>query len=156
MTKASRCTGHCCQNFYLPFSPDELDRSYRRWKSGGEQIHMNDGKSGPIFKDIHLITPMVVHLGFTDKEPRQIVKSGGPPVKAHRYRCKHFDAKAKVCTIYEIRPAMCRDYPGKAGCNFAACTWKSARRKKTKLTKGEILKGGEIVGKPKAKEPDEI
>ena len=112
---------------------------------------MDGGKgSGSIYKDIHLITPMVIYLGFTDKKPRQIVKSKKPSIN-HRYRCKHFDAKAKVCTIYEIRPAMCRDYPGKTGCNFAGCTWKSARRKPlTKKQKAELAKGNELVEKVKA------
>jgi Fe-S-cluster containining protein len=28
------------------------------------------------------------------------------------YTCRHFDAAAGLCTVYERRPAMCRDYPG--------------------------------------------
>lgn len=33
------------------------------------------------------------------------------------YTCRHFDAVAGLCTVYEQRPAMCRDYPsyGDAG-----------------------------------------
>ena len=128
--KGDRCTGHCCQNFYIPLSPEELEAGYHRWRAGGEQLNMNGGKPNPIYKDIHLLAPMVVYLGFTDKAPKEIEKSEGPPVKAHRYRCKHFDPKTRDCTIYSMRPQMCRDYPSSEGCNFAACSWKSRRRKK--------------------------
>lgn len=37
------------------------------------------------------------------------------------YACKHLDRATKRCTVYEIRPQMCRDYPGDAPCKW--CTY---------------------------------
>lgn len=132
-----RCTGHCCQNFFLPLSPDELDRAYRRWLAGGTQLSMSGAATLPIFNDIYLIAPMVIYLGPDAKTPKRVNPTdeallGKPALPGHRYRCKHFDAKAKVCSIYDIRPVMCRDYPGKEGstCNYAGCTWTARKAKR--------------------------
>lgn len=130
-----RCTGHCCQNFHLPLSPDDLDRGYAQWKSGGKQITMSGATPPPVWQDIHLIAPMVVWLGPDATRPKQInprdsILLGEVDPAGHRYRCKHFDANEKLCTIYEIRPAMCRNYPGGKPCNYASCTWKKRKAKK--------------------------
>lgn len=159
-----RCTGHCCQNFYMPLSPDELERGYRRWSTdGGTQIQMNGKRDSPIYRDIHLIAPMVVYLGPDAKMSRCVNPTdetllGKPELPSHRYRCKHFDPKAKVCTIYDIRPAMCRDYPGedwpnasiekRATCNYAGCTWKARKAKReTKAQLRDRLKALQPVEK---------
>lgn len=131
-----RCTGACCQNFYLLFSPEELLDAYHRWRHGsGERVSMNGAASLPLYQDMHLIAPMVVHLGYGTKAPKQVnptdeALQGKPEILAHRYRCKHFDATKKICTIYEIRPMMCRDYPGKNPCNFAGCIWTERKAKR--------------------------
>lgn len=106
---------------------------------------MSGAAALPIYTDIHLIAPMVVYLGPDAKMPKQVNPTdeallGKPEIPGHRYRCKHFDAKAKGCTIYGIRPAMCRDYPGddwpkvavekRATCNYANCTWKARKVKR--------------------------
>ena len=159
--KKDRCTGHCCQNFYLPFSPEDIDRAYRRWSTQFGQIGathhvtMNGAEYGPIVVDIHLIAPMVVHLGYDGIVPRRVNLTdeellGKPEIPAHRYRCKHYDPKMKVCTIYEIRPQMCRDYPGKEGatCNYAGCTWKARKAKReTKAQRRDRLKALQPVEK---------
>ena len=56
--------------------------------------------------------------------------SDRPTFEGYRYRCKHWDPETGDCTIYDIRPQMCRDYPGAHGCNYAACTWHSRRQEK--------------------------
>lgn len=119
MADVDRCTGHCCQNFSLSWSPEELRDAYRRW-----QDDLND--LAPIPIDIHLIYPMVFYLG--DDAPG-VEHINEPVFSGYRYRCKHWDPATRDCTIYEIRPQMCRDYPGEAGCNYAACTWQSSRQK---------------------------
>lgn len=162
-----RCTGHCCQNFYLPFSPEDIDRAYRRWSTQGQtgathHVTMNGVEYGPIYVDIHLIAPMVVHLGKRAATMKKVNPTdegllGKPELEGHFYRCKHFDAVEKVCTIYELRPQMCRDYPGRDGatCNFGGCTWKARRApKQTKKQQNERLK---ILQEPqvdKAKAPE--
>jgi len=37
------------------------------------------------------------------------------------YACKHLDRATRLCTVYEIRPQMCRDYPGDVPCKW--CTY---------------------------------
>lgn len=32
--------------------------------------------------------------------------------------CQFFDTTERRCTIYEARPAVCRDYPNKASCGY--------------------------------------
>lgn len=44
-----------------------------------------------------------------------------PPTREPFYRCRHFDAATRLCTVYERRPNMCRDYPGASGCKW--CTY---------------------------------
>lgn len=141
-TTQSRCTGHCCQKFTIPLSPQELREAYDRWlrTQNGYPVpmngHVDDGK---LYQDIHLIAPMVVHLGEFKTTPiRQVnpLVVLGKNRGGHYYRCKHFDSKEKKCTIYETRPHMCRSYPNGKTCNYAACTWKSHKAKKK--TRSEI------------------
>lgn len=136
--KVDRCTGHCCRDFTLPMGPEELWASYARWMAGGEKRSlpsMSGAAETPLYLDVHLIAPMVVYKGYHNRDSKRINPSdegllGKPESKAHHYTCKHFDPKAKACTIYEYRPAMCRSFPGPFGCNYLGCTWKRRRRKK--------------------------
>lgn len=135
--KTDRCTGHCCREFWLGFSPEELMGAYHRWQQGGrgERATMSGTSQERELAEIHLIAPMVIHLGYTDQDPRRVNPTDadlkGEKIKGHRYRCKHWDSKTGDCTIYDIRPVMCRDYPGRGkGCNYAACTWRSRKAKK--------------------------
>lgn len=130
-----RCTGHCCEMFSLPLSPDELWGSYHQWKSGGVSLAKNDHSVARLFTDIHIIAPMVVYLGYSDKGAPRVNPSdeelqGKPKQKYHWYRCKHLDSKTRDCTIYEFRPAMCRNYPYASLCQYAQCTWKEKKEKK--------------------------
>lgn len=138
----TRCTGHCCRDFTLPYSPQELLDGYKRWQSSGssrEQIAMG-AQSQPEMRypmDIHLVAPMVIPLGrYYDKpevfvlpleeaQQARFTHDDGAP---YHYTCKHFDPATDNCTIYEIRPQVCRDYPYERSCNYAACTWKERKQ----------------------------
>lgn len=129
-----RCTGDCCENFTLPVSPEELEANYHRWVIDGQPLGMNRAAPKTWFQDIHLIYPMVTYLGYTDITPPKVNLTdeqilGNPEPKFHRYTCKHFDPKTRNCTIYEIRPVMCRSYPHGCGCNYAGCTWDEVKAK---------------------------
>jgi Fe-S-cluster containining protein len=128
----SRCTGHCCRMFFLPYSPDQLREEYQRWlRTDGDAVihkgHIGYGQAKPLLAEIHLIYPMVIHLsesypdGYAMVNPRDVdpeeVSAG------HFYTCKHLDRTTDNCTIYEDRPGMCRDYPYRGSCNYAECTW---------------------------------
>lgn len=137
MKKAEdRCTGHCCQKLTIPFSPEKLREAYDAWlrSQNGYPIHMNHTEDNQkIYSDIHLIAPMLEHLGEFEVSPvKQVNKliRIGKPTKGHYYRCKNFDTKKKICTIYEIRPHMCRSYPNGHPCNYSGCTWSTHKAKK--------------------------
>ncbi len=150
----NRCTGHCCTNFSLSLSPDQLNSAYHTWLATNngriEQLSMEGTSSERIMADIHLIAPMVIYLGPDAKVPRLVEGNKLPNGKEYRYRCKHWDAKTKDCTIYEMRPRMCRIYPGGSGCNFSACTW--SERKRVKRPKSRLkLYNGNLDTFPKEK-----
>jgi Fe-S-cluster containining protein len=87
--------GHCCQDVRLAESPDILQKAYEYWK--------RSGSIDPDFSEIYLIYPMLTFL-FEKKEDDL----------PYHYRCKHFGIggdNLPACSIYEIRPRMCRDFP---------------------------------------------
>lgn len=126
------CGGKCCERFVIPFSPEDLREMYQGWLVSGthsspvmskrhQDSHSNyrDTRRDP---EIYLLYPMLKYLGFKYTEPcnpRKKLKNG-----SHQYTCKHYDKKTKLCTIYEIRPRMCRDYPNGHACLFPGCKLK--------------------------------
>lgn len=127
----SRCTGHCCKRFYLPFSPTELQRAaaysekYRipgtnEYKEGWEEGFKNDhgDKVFRFYEDIEEIAGMAILLEWNnlDANGDTVVKRG------HWYRCDNLDPETNNCTIYETRPNMCRRYPDSGVCDYKACT----------------------------------
>jgi len=96
LAEESRCTGHCCRDFSLPFSPGELRRRVIfEGLLDGEQI-----------------ADMVIYLGWR----ACVFKKDG-----HRYTCRHL-INGRDCGIYETRPVMCRDYPYGGRCKYEGCT----------------------------------
>lgn len=96
---ADRCTGHCCEDFILPRSPEELHT-----RTTGH-------------KDDNLIARMVLYLGKYRAENQNY--PGGS--EGHHYTCRYFDKATRDCTIYEERPDMCRDAPYNRPCTFKGC-----------------------------------
>lgn len=134
-----RCTGGCCERFYLPYSPEELMAKYDAWKrqSVGERIEMvapvhGRQRSPSVPEDIHIVALMVKPLFPVDAansvdhvlpawQEKQRGDYGG-----WWYTCKHYDRESRNCTIYEQRPAVCREYPSygrDTKCFYANCTW---------------------------------
>lgn len=148
MTKTTdRCTGNCCRCFTIPYSPHEVQASYWAWLRGGAQVSQMGSDNSPILQDIHILAPMLVYLGLFDRHPKQakqinpmdeVLLRGRFDVQRHFYRCKHFDEKEKICTIYEMRPVMCRSYPNGRPCNYSGCTWRKMRARKQ--TKAQLAK----------------
>jgi Fe-S-cluster containining protein len=40
------------------------------------------------------------------------------------YTCRHWDTETRLCTQYENRPALCRNYPYRGSCNHEGCTYR--------------------------------
>jgi Fe-S-cluster containining protein len=101
----SNCDGRCCAVFHFTF---DLDRVRRRVVDG------------------EFIADMLVPL--TDKQAKERADKFGigaihPPGKGRAFfTCKHWDEDTRLCTAYDKRPSMCRDYPyGKVcdhGCGY--------------------------------------
>lgn len=87
--------GFCCQDVRLAESPDMLERAYGYWK--------RSKSIDPVFSEIYLIYPM---LKFKFENPEEDMP--------YHYHCVHFSHDAEgipMCSIYPIRPRMCRDFP---------------------------------------------
>jgi Fe-S-cluster containining protein len=93
--KTCKRRGYCCQDVRLAESPDMLERAYKYWKK--------TKSIDPVFSEIYLIFPM---LEFRHENLKEDLP--------YYYRCKHFfhdKSGIPACSIYEIRPRMCRDFP---------------------------------------------
>ena len=97
-----RC-GTCCSDVRLAESPDVLKKAYDYWR----QMSSVD----PKFSEIYLIYPMLTFKYENQQEDLP-----------YHYACKHFSRDSNglgLCTIYEIRPRMCRDFPYYEGLRLA-------------------------------------
>ena len=95
MSQYRRCSGACCQGFGLP-SPSYL----------AEHVNKIENGDGP------MIMRMLVPRG-----PSAIENCS-----RWVYDCRHFDVEKGECRVYDIRPTMCRDYPGLGECEIDGCT----------------------------------
>lgn len=151
-----RCTGACCERFFLPLAPDDLLAGFVAWKRDKDAapIRMSDARpklgryDGPIGKlypeDIWLLYPMLIPLepASEEKAPKAIFpEDKNLHGDGWFYTCKHFDTLRGNCTIYDHRPAMCREYPDGSTCNYAACTWGEKRRLKPETMSGLVTIG---------------
>lgn len=121
-----RCSGHCCRDFTLPFSPEEV-----RMKSLRAQLAPTDSPVG-WKRDIAMIADMLIFLRVDKNEHH--MRAPWRELLYH-YTCKNFDPATNNCTAYDTRPAMCRDYPyrltrhdkgykprAEGQCNYRDCT----------------------------------
>lgn len=118
------CPGHCCVAFYLPVPHGRAEEI---------RDELRDGE---------VIADMVVPLSLAEANER-LERFGadreyGPESEGHVYTCRHFDDETRLCTIYEQRPEMCRDYPygHDGGCEYECgyCAPVEVRGKWTLLT----------------------
>lgn len=104
--------GDCCEEFFLPLSPQELLDAFRYDKDQDNKIRMSvrlshDLRKGGMsmnrrYQDIDLVAPMV-------RLVREEKNDDGDP--RYIYRCVHFDSATRKCGIYTIRPRMCKGFP---------------------------------------------
>lgn len=132
-----KCGGACCRRFVLGGnpSPNEIKEKYLAWcyqtrdassetlsklSEVSRTLLSSTSRSVRIPIDIHLVYPMLIYLGEHDWDPCDPKKHHAGK-KIHHYGCKHFDTKTNLCTIYDIRPMMCKTYPGDNPCLFPGC-----------------------------------
>lgn len=124
-----RCTGRCCRDFRLPFTPASLHAAAARERA--RRAEAPAPKPGVAVEarstEIEQIASMVCPVR---PEP-------GDPT-AYRFSCVHLDEDGD-CAIYEHRPDMCRDFPYGHACFFGhRCDWDAARA-------GEVTYAGRDV-----------
>jgi Fe-S-cluster containining protein len=93
-----RCMGNCCKGFSLeyPFSTVEAEFQKKQIERGYQSF----------IPDLDTIYPMLIPLGVFRKQ--------------ELFTCKHL-GKNGDCGIYEVRPKMCRDFPGPNPCPYRNC-----------------------------------
>lgn len=96
----NKCNGSCCERFFISSSPAELN----------ERASKNDPT---VDIDIQQIAAMVI----------PIEEAKGEGVPGYWYTCKNWDTETRLCTIYETRPQMCRDFPYMDPC--INCGWEN-------------------------------
>lgn len=107
----SPCGGYCCERFH--FRTNDTPEQLKEWVSGPGALEANKQ-----------VVEMVVYLGESTLDA-----DGEEGPSRHWYTCKHFNRETRLCTIYETRPAMCRNYNTKP--------WNSCGLKKCKALRPE-------------------
>jgi Fe-S-cluster containining protein len=140
--------GKCCKNLGISVSPAELEASYRKFverfhKGPSVEDHerplANYGEPAaqglhhpprgvPMYKDIHLVYPMLEFLYQDFTHPNGNTESRSP---VYHYRCKHSNDKLGKCDIHAIRPDMCVTFPIGNGtvCKYKGCACPGDGRK---------------------------
>ncbi len=117
--EVGRCSGHCCQAFTLPLTPEYVDEL----KSAAEGAERGEPWPSHLRRytddDIAIVARMVRPLG---RFP--ILTPAGHRFRSplEWYACEHHDSESGDCKIYETRPRMCRDHPYGNTCNYVDCT----------------------------------
>jgi Fe-S-cluster containining protein len=113
----SRCTGHCCRVFPLPFTYQEMIEKVDTLEDGAQVLDMIIPLPADYFP--------VAHLDFT--RPEQIID------RLHTFTCRHLQQNGD-CGIYSTRPQMCVKYPYYQPCRIKGCTRK-VQKVETEMTK---------------------
>ncbi|MGE5681830.1 MAG: YkgJ family cysteine cluster protein [Bacillota bacterium] len=107
----SRCKGHCCRAFTLPYSPEELEGLKN--KTICEE------------SDFYKVPRIVEYIGSFAFD----VAGNLLPYEMYWYTCKHFNKETGDCMNYENRPYMCKDFPYWGSYRLKSCTYRECEMK---------------------------
>lgn len=122
--ETERCTGHCCRRFSLPIPWMKVKMIKKAIARGIQDI-----PTGKPFRtwniaseDFQKTMDMLIPLGEFREEVQfqRGHRSRKNEERQYHYTCRHYDGRN--CTIYESRPAMCRNYPDGRKCQYRGCT----------------------------------
>ena len=129
---SERCPGHCCRLFWLPFTSERLLESINARVAHGDDDRVGGWLEGVLnYDQAEQVAGMVVYRGMFTRE--QLVEYGGRrglvvplPGKldvspGNWYTCRLFDDLTNLCTDYENRPDMCRNFPWFGRCIYPGC-----------------------------------
>lgn len=104
-------TSKCCRKFVLPYPIEVIKENYINW--------LKQENSAKQICEIWLIYPMLI----ASNEKIQKYENDNT-IFYYVYSCKHLNKKGE-CTIYDLRPEMCRAYPyGEPDCSYKKCITK--------------------------------
>lgn len=92
----SKCPGYCCSYPVIALDRRDIERLARHHDVSFEAAQKAFTRTGHGHKNI-LRRKKDEHFGRI---------------------CRFFDSKARRCSIYEARPAVCRSFPGKDRCGY--------------------------------------
>ena len=90
----SSCNGRCCAVFTLSMPLADLTADPDAFADGPYMLDMLIPLNG---------------VQAREREARFDVLESAPDTE--RFTCRHWDDGTRLCTAYESRPGMCRDYP---------------------------------------------
>lgn len=93
-----RCTGNCCKCF-------SIEQSYETVLSEAAKTKSDANYHSTILA-VETIAAMLIPLGVARRQ--------------EIFTCKHLGESGN-CQIYEMRPPMCRDFPGANPCPYRNC-----------------------------------
>ncbi len=102
MVCSVQCGGVCCRAFYLSCSRERLTELATHAREILEAVPQADDEHTQWARDTLVVDAMLIPL---DSE-------------GVRYTCNHFDWVNGLCSIYEQRPQMCREYPYRTDCEY--------------------------------------
>lgn len=121
-----RCSGHCCRDFTLPYSPENLQKFYEEERSKYSKYLKMITNSDKKFEEglkyfrtnQYLVPTMVVFLGTLAVDYNGELM----PHDLHHYTCKNLNVETGDCMDYKHRPEMCRNFPDRGSCPYKECT----------------------------------
>jgi Fe-S-cluster containining protein len=129
------CSGKCCAVFNYPTTPDKL-----RLRSEGREGFWPDQD--------RFLADMLVSLTPDEAEERALRFEITPPSgfnlaswaeQGLLYTCRHWDEESRLCTVYEDRPQMCREYPYAGRCQHDCdCTFTCETHIRTKWAASNV------------------
>lgn len=105
----SACSGKCCSVFNYPSTPEQLRERWAKWP--GTDVGLRDDlfvADMLIPLDSAVAAERAAHYDVAAPEGFDLISwAENTPT----YTCRHWDEETMLCTTYEERPLMCRDYP---------------------------------------------
>jgi len=92
-----RCPAYCCSYARIEVKPRDLERLARHFSISLDAARERFTKRGEDPGEIVMRHQKDEHFGTV---------------------CRFLDATTRRCTIYEARPAVCRDFPGAVRCGY--------------------------------------
>ena len=96
MYDCKKCPGYCCSYPLIALTRRDIDRLAKHLGLSPEECERRFTRPSDGHKRV-MRRKKDVHFGRI---------------------CRFFDTKNRRCTIYEARPAICREFPGKGRCGY--------------------------------------